>query len=644
MTREQTRHEIRDRVSCIDYLEKSKAGLYCCPFCGSGKGHNASGALKLYDTNTWTCHACGKSGDVIDLYMLENGTDFNETLFLLAEQIGVSIDTYTPDSTRKQTISKAEAPAKQTEAPEAKDYTSYYSACRENMATPEATEYIQSRGISAATARAYWLGYDPKERRVILPVSSSFYVARAIDAENKIRVKNPKGSSPDIFNIKALYAQEVQKVFVTEGIFDALSVIEAGAEAIATNSTSNIKRLLKELEQRRPEATLILAFDNDERGEEASQLLQAGLQQLNISFVKADVCGEYKDPNEALQKDRASFIKAVERASKAASTRPDNISLYIDTLMGTEIQQFRQDVKTGYKNLDELSGGLYAGLYCIAAISSLGKTTFAAQMADQIAAAGHDVLYFSLEQSRLEMVTKSIARITAQQDINTAVNSLQIRKGYLPKNVVQAAEQYKAGVQDRLSIVEGNFSCNISFIGEYIKQYMQRNKGTKPVVFIDYLQILQPQTLEHGRQQTTKETIDSTITTLKRMSREHGLSVFVISSVNRSNYLTPIDFESLKESGGIEYTCDVIWGLQLQCLNKPIFDKNNNVKERREEIRRAKAATPRKIELVCLKNRYGIANYSAYFDYYPEHDLFQPSNTTELDFETAEPTKVTRRI
>ena len=93
--------------------------------------------------------------------------------------------------------------------------------------------------------------------------------------------------------------------------------------------------------------------------------------------------------------------------------------------------------------------------------------------------------------------------------------------------------------------------------------------------------------------------------------------------------MQPIDFESLKESGGIEYTCDVIWGLQLQCLNQGEFDKQNNIKERRKIIKEAKAADPRKIELVCLKNRYGRATFSCYFDYFPKYDLFQPGEEQE---------------
>jgi replicative DNA helicase len=139
---------------------------------------------------------------------------------------------------------------------------------------------------------------------------------------------------------------------------------------------------------------------------------------------------------------------------------------------------------------------------------------------------------------------------------------------------------------------------------------------------VDYLQILQPEKDERGRTQTTKETVDNTVTELKRISRENGLTVFVISSLNRSNYLSPVDFESFKESGGIEYTADVVWGLQLQCMNDELFETDKKTIDKRKTVKAAKAADPRKIELVCLKNRYGISSYSAYFDYFPAFDLY----------------------
>lgn len=185
-----------------------------------------------------------------------------------------------------------------------------------------------------------------------------------------------------------------------------------------------------------------------------------------------------------------------------------------------------------------------------------------------------------------------------------------------------------------MSIIEGNFACDISFIGDYIRKYIQKT-GKKPVIFIDYLQILQPLKDDRGRTASTKETIDITVTELKRISREHQLTIFVISSLNRNNYLAPIDFESFKESGSIEYTADVVWGLQLQVMNSDVFDKKDGIKAKRQAVRDAKKENPRKIELICLKNRYGISSFSCYFDYYPEFDLFT-EGTLSAEFEVDE--------
>ena len=76
---------------------------------------------------------------------------------------------------------------------------------------------------------------------------------------------------------------------------------------------------------------------------------------------------------------------------------------YIQHQMKNDFEHYASmnSVKTGYKNLDAITT-LYPGLYVLGAISSLGKTTFALQMADQIAETGQDVIIFSLEQSTFE--------------------------------------------------------------------------------------------------------------------------------------------------------------------------------------------------------------------------------------------------
>ena len=94
--------------------------------------------------------------------------------------------------------------------------------------------------------------------------------------------------------------------------------------------------------------------------------------------------------------------------------------------------------------------------------------------------------------------------------------------------------------------------------------------------------------------------------------------------MNRENYLSPVDFKSLKESGAIEYSSDVVFGMILQCLEEPVFD-TGAIKKQRGRVNEAKAESPRKIALNCLKDRFGIATFNCYFNYYPEYDLFTPA-------------------
>ena len=685
MTREQARAELLTREPDFLNQARQKANghpTYICPVCGNGKGKDGDGiALNVNsksDFPHWHCFGCGLEADILELWMKHNQiSDYAEAFRTAYDYYGIQqentsgildwnseISDSTPIEARTspvqtfqqenhETIPMNQDGAKNSirsdlngiaekgmfeqsvKAESEPDYTDFFLQANQNLMK---TDY--HRGISLDTLNRFKVGYVehwrhpkapdsvPASPRLIIPTSKNSYIARdtrqsLTDAEK--RYSKSKAGNVHIFNLSALWKSD-RPVFIVEGEIDAMSICDVGGEAAGIGSTSMIGKLIETLRnaKQKPAQPLIIALDNDKAGQEATAKLSEGLDKLNIRYIIQDISGECKDANELLMKDRQSLSAKIRIAMQLAR-KPYNVQGYIDLLMGGEIKQFRtfKDRKTGFSNLDAEAGGLYPGLYCIAATSSLGKTTFCHQMADNLAMMGEDVIFFSMEQSRLELVTKSIARETAKQNMKTAVTSLSIRKGYLPEHVQKAAKKYHDAISDRLSIIEGNFKCNVDFMKDYIKQHIQLT-DCKPVVFVDYLQILQP---VGDKRQTTKEVIDNTVTELKRISRDLDLTIFIISSVNRTNYLTPIDFESLKESGGIEYTCDVIYGLQLQCLNSDLFNNPvGKIKEKRKKIRESKAENPRKIELVCLKNRYGISNFSCYFDYYPANDLFVEGN------------------
>ena len=85
-------------------------------------------------------------------------------------------------------------------------------------------------------------------------------------------------------------------------------------------------------------------------------------------------------------------------------------------------------------------------------------------------------------------------------------------------------------------------------------------KGNAPVVVIDYLQILAP----HNDRATDKQNTDKAVMELKRISRDYKTAVIGISSLNRQSYDEPISMKAFKESGAVEYSSDVLIGLQLE--------------------------------------------------------------------------------
>lgn len=290
-------------------------------------------------------------------------------------------------------------------------------------------------------------------------------------------------------------------------------------------------------------------------------------------------------------------------------------------------------ISTGFTELDRLlDGGLYEGLYVFGAITSLGKTTFVQQIADNIAAAGKDVLYISLEMSRNELISKSISRhsylnaVNGGLDMKLAKTARGITAGARyanysreEKEAIETATVNYAEYSEHIYIHEGIGDIGTKKIRELVQQH-KAYTGSSPVVVIDYMQILAP----YNDRATDKQNADKNTMELKRLSREEKTPVICISSVNRANYLTPIDLESFKESGGIEYGSDVIIGLQFAVVSKnEAFDKEGKVKEKRELIREAKAKTPREIQAVILKNRQGKTGDTIDYNYYPYYNYFE---------------------
>ena len=650
--REQLKGYLRNYVESV--TQKSKgANLYVCPLCGSGTGKSGTGAFSIKNGTSWKCFSCNAGGDIFDLYGAINGTaDHNEQLRGLSELYGVQVASYR--STAQEDFSpEKQNPAKNerythnsihtsvyTQA-ETEDYTDFFLQAHKAV---EQTDYWKKRGLSKETVDRFKLGYvaewrhpkapkAPTSPRLIIPTSTGSYLARdtrdEIPAEQKPYSKSKVGSI-QLFNKRALQTA-TKPIFIVEGELDALSIIEVGGEAVALGTTTKSKALVELLKAQAPAQALIIALDNDEAGQRASRELTEGLQGLNIPCYSFNPCGEYKDANEALQRDREALTIAVAEAEHLQDEEEQaKRDAYLKNSTANYLQSFINGIAdsvdtpyipTGFKKLDSvLDGGLYEGLYIVGAISSLGKTTIITQIADQIARAGTDVLIFSLEMARAEIMAKSISRHTLQSvlatggDIRNAKTARGITTGKryidysqterdLINNAIMEYSQYAQNIY----ISEGVGDIGAEQIRETVQKHILYT-GKTPVVIIDYLQILAP----YSERATDKQNTDKAVMELKRISRDYKTPVIGISSFNRANYKEAVTMEAFKESGAIEYSSDILIGLQLKGAGKKDFDANE-----------AKRKDPREIELVILKNRNGRTGDSLSFNFYPLFNYFE---------------------
>lgn len=325
--------------------------------------------------------------------------------------------------------------------------------------------------------------------------------------------------------------------------------------------------------------------------------------------------GNYEVKDEEKEKER-EIVNLLE--SNKGSNIFENLLGNIETLYNNG---GINKISTGFPQLDKkIGGGLYSGLYIVGAGSSIGKTTFIQQIADNIAEEGQKVLFFSLEMGKNEMLSKTIVREIYKRNRSLEIGSRDLLNGVFNediwKKLVNNSDIINKITQN-IHYIEGTFETTIKDIVN-ISTKFKEIYGQAPVIIVDYLQVIAPVNVRLG----DKQNVDMNISELKRLSRNLDTPVIAISSVNRQNYLSYIDFQSFKESGSIEYGADVVIGLQLNAIHEIAQMRESQLNEKREVYNKAKSETPREVEVVILKNRYGTATGTHNYQYEPKYNLF----------------------
>lgn len=246
-------------------------------------------------TNRFKCFACGVSGSVIDLYMAVKGVDLATAIKALDDGRFSNTYEYKPVPPKPKKI--------------AGDYSEIYEALALTCELDkEATDYLtgDKRGLNLDTVNMFGVfavndyqktnkylkeHFDAKalkeagvfsekdnfifyKHKVVIPFYYGnkivFLHGRNLDGTHP-KYLNLVGISKPVFNLDLLgRLHEGDKVYICEGVFDAMVLTQEGYNAVAILGVTDFRpeevELFKHFE-------VVLALDNDEAGKDMTEAI-----------------------------------------------------------------------------------------------------------------------------------------------------------------------------------------------------------------------------------------------------------------------------------------------------------------------------------------------------------------------------------
>jgi len=251
----------------------------------------------------------------------------------------------------------------------------------------------------------------------------------------------------------------------------------------------------------------------------------------------------------------------------------------------------------GFRDADNIIGGLRPGQFVIiGGRPSMGKTTLAECIADNVASLGHRVLFASLEMSTEQLMDRRAARLTA-------VDGPALRQGAGREEVMEATGT--AGPIDYLD------APALTTSELWAKAYRRRALDKLNLLIVDYLQLLR----DEIRSGSATERITVISRNLKTLARELGIPLIAVSQLSRAAEARQDkrpQLADLRQSGALEQDADLV----ILVYREKYYDPD----------------CPQDVaEFDIAKNRDGpVGRFELIFQ--PERFRFVPCKRVELDF------------
>jgi len=208
-------------------------------------------------------------------------------------------------------------------------------------------------------------------------------------------------------------------------------------------------------------------------------------------------------------------------------------------------------LKTGFPDLDTLVDGLEPGnLIILAARPSMGKTSLALNIAQNVSRQGKTAAVFSLEMSRQQLLDRVVAGVLGAE-------SWKLKKGKLSDDEFARLTPLFDSLKEHPLYIDDDSDATL--VNLRSKARRQQLKHGLDLLVVDYLQLIEVTDRMASENRTQQVTVISR--SLKTLARELHCPIIALSQLSRRveerNPPIPI-LSDLRESGAIEQDADVV--------------------------------------------------------------------------------------
>jgi DNA primase catalytic core len=354
----------------VDLKSSGRQQIARCPFHDS----DDHASFNVYtNTNSWYCFGCGKGGSTIDLVMEAKGLCAYEAAKELATAWNIPFQEPTPEEKEKQ--QKIET---------WQQLLAEYVAGAQKQLGQDQREALHKRGLTDETIAEYQIGFDPTSSnykpageklekyqamgligsgggylprgRVVIPVFQYgkpiyviFWDYRYTEKSAMPKYLYPFGASKPLAGLDLI--RKDKPVYLVEGIFDWLSMRQAGYIAVCALGTS----VKAEYQERLKRASQVyIMFDNDS-GKESNPGQEKARELLRELYPAAKniILPDGKDPNDCFQDNPEGFKELIDQLTSQAKDAAEVLLNELEAMTKEEIELPANAIK-----LEQLKTGL----------------------------------------------------------------------------------------------------------------------------------------------------------------------------------------------------------------------------------------------------------------------------------------------